>query len=55
MIELRLDDPNFAENAKAVLSIRRSGLLSDADIQKMYDAQVDKDAERALKEGADHE
>lgn len=51
MIRISLSDPHVVENFKAIMTIQNSGLLSDAEIQKMYDDQVKKDM--AAKEADD--
>ena len=43
MIKLDMTDPNFEQNAKDVMYLRSLGLLSDDELQKIYDAQVAKD------------
>lgn len=45
MITIDLGDPNFAENLKAVTEIRKSGILPDDEIQRLYDLQVERDKE----------
>lgn len=43
MITISLDDPNIAENFKALNEIRHTGLFSDEELQEMYDKQLEAD------------
>ena len=43
MISISLEDKNVAENVKAILELRKSGFYTDAEIQKLYDKQVEAD------------
>lgn len=42
-VYLSLDDNNLEENEKAVMTLKKSGLFSDEEIQRKYDEQVLKD------------
>lgn len=44
MVTLNLRDPRLAEHVAVVQDIRRTGLFTDEEIQKMYDRQIEKDA-----------
>jgi len=45
MINISFDDPNMVENFKAIQALRKTGLYTDEQLQKMYDDQVKKDKE----------
>ena len=48
MITIDLNDmalPYAKENIKAILELRKSGMFTDEQIQKLYDEQVKKDKE----------
>ena len=48
MITINLDDDNVVENFKALNELRKTGMFTDAQLQMMYDKQVEKDTEKAL-------
>ena len=50
MIELRLDDPHFAENALAALSLKKMGFRDD-ELELLYQKQLEEDAKEAMKNG----
>ena len=41
MITINLNDPNAVENFKAIEQLRESGMFTDAEIQKLYEEQVE--------------
>lgn len=43
MIEVDLRDNHLAENINAIMELKKTGMFSENDIQKMYDRQVEKD------------
>lgn len=43
MITINLNDPNAVENFKAIEQLRESGMFTDAEIQKLYEEQVERD------------
>lgn len=43
MIEINLGDPNVTENFKAIEELRSTGMYTDAELQEMYNKQVDAD------------
>ena len=43
MITISLEDPNVVENYKAMNELRRTGLFTDEELQKLYDKQVEAD------------
>lgn len=45
MITVNLNDPNLKENFKALMEVRKSGMFTDEELQKMYDRQLEKDRE----------
>lgn len=45
MIKISFDDPNMVENFKAIQALRKTGLYTDEQLQKMYDDQVKRDKE----------
>lgn len=42
MVEINLADPNFVDNAIAVLRIKKMG-FSDAELEELYKRQVEED------------
>lgn len=46
MIELRLDDPHFAENALAAMSLKKVGFRDD-ELELLYQKQLEEDAKEA--------
>lgn len=42
MIELRLDDPHFAENALAAMSLKKMGFRDD-ELELLYQKQLEED------------
>lgn len=50
MIRINLDDPRFEENVEALLTLRRMGLHTDAELQEMYDRQLEQDAAEAARD-----
>lgn len=51
MINISLNDPQATENAAAILYLKKTGLYTDEEIQRMYESQVKKDAEVDMEEG----
>ncbi len=45
MIEVDLRDNHLTENINAIMELKKTGMFSENDIQKMYDRQVEKDRE----------
>ena len=43
MITVDLNDKHLKENLEAINEIRKSGLYTDAELQEMYDKQVEAD------------
>lgn len=43
MIRLDLSDPCLIENAKAITFLRSLGLYTDAELQELYDDQLERD------------
>lgn len=43
MIKISLSDPHVADNVAAIATLKQSGLFSEAEIQVMYDKQVEAD------------
>ena len=52
MLTVDMSDKHLTENLKAIMECHKSGLFTDEELQKMYDAQVVKDKRS---EGADDE
>lgn len=50
MVTINLGDPNVVENFKALNELRKTGMFTDDQLQKMYDKQVEADRERDEKE-----
>lgn len=46
MITISLSDPKVVENFKAAIELRNTGMFSDEEIQRMYDEQIQRDAEK---------
>lgn len=46
MITINLGDPNVVENFKAINELRKTGMFTDEQLQRMYDKQVKADRER---------
>lgn len=46
MIELRLDDPHFAENAQAAMRLKKMGFRDD-ELELLYQKQLEEDAKEA--------
>lgn len=46
MITFSLDDPNVAENLKAIEELRLTGMFTEEELQEMYDKQVEADREK---------
>ena len=46
MIELRLDDPHFAGNALAAMSLKKMGFRDD-ELELLYQKQLEEDAKEA--------
>lgn len=49
MVIINLEDPNVAENFKAIEELRLTGMFTEEELQEMYDKQVEAD-----KEGRQH-
>ena len=47
MVELRLDDPHLAENAKAAMSLKKMGFRDD-ELERLYQKQLEEDAKEAV-------
>ena len=43
MITINLGDPNVVENFKALNELRKTGMFTDEQLQRMYDKQVEAD------------
>ena len=54
MITINLNDPNAVENFKAIEQLRESGMFTDAEIQKLYEEQVERD-KKGIPERGQHE
>ena len=46
MVTINLGDPNVVENYKAMNELRKTGMFTDEQLQRMYDKQVEADRER---------
>ena len=46
MIELRLEDPHFAENALAAMRLKKMGFRDD-ELELLYQKQLEEDAKEA--------
>lgn len=46
MVTINLSDPNVVENFKALNELRKTGMFTDEQLQRMYDKQVKADRER---------
>ena len=46
MFEIRLDDPHFAENAQAAMSLKKMGFPDD-ELERLYQKQLEEDAKEA--------
>ena len=46
MIRVDLNDMKLKENLEAIIYLRKTGLFTDEQLQKMYDEQVKKDKEK---------
>ena len=46
MVTINLGDPNMVENFKALNELRKTGMFTDEQLQRMYDEQVKADRER---------
>lgn len=53
MMTFTLSDPHIAENVKAAMNLRSTGVFSDEEIQRMYDEQIKRDAAEAALEGGE--
>ena len=51
MLTVNLNDPNLIENLDAIKVLKNSGRYTDAELQKLYDKQVEID--KAVKGGAE--
>jgi len=49
MIKISFDDPNLVENFKSIQELKKSGMFTDEQLQKMYDEQVERDRREELK------
>ncbi len=45
MVTINLDDKNVVENFKALNELRKTGLFTDEQLQRIYDKQVEADME----------
>ena len=45
MVTINLEDPNVVENFKAMNELRKTGMFTDEQLQRMYDKQVEADME----------
>ena len=45
MVNVDLRDNHLIENVNAIMKLKKMGIFSDDDLQKMYDRQVEKDRE----------
>ena len=43
MIRVNLSDTHVTDNISAIATLKKSGLFSEAEIQKLYDEQVEQD------------
>lgn len=43
MVTINLGDPNVVENFKALNELRKTGMFTDEQLQRMYDKQVEAD------------
>lgn len=43
MIDINLRDPNLIGNFKALQELRKTGIFTDGQLQKMYNEQVERD------------
>ena len=43
MININFGDPYLVENVKAIQELRKSGILTDEQVQEMYNEQVEHD------------
>jgi hypothetical protein len=46
MVTINLGDPNVVENFKALNELRKTGVFTDEQLQRMYDKQVEADRKR---------
>ena len=51
MLTINLKDQNLIENLNAIKVLRNSGRYTDAELQKLYDEQVEIDQQRKEDEG----
>ena len=49
MVNVDLRDNHLIENVNAIMKLRKMGIFSDDDLQKMYDRLVEKDRESESK------
>lgn len=47
MIEINLRDILLADNLRALAELKKTGMYSDEELQKIYDEQVKADMEKA--------
>ena len=45
MVNVDLRDPHLSENVKAITELRKTGMYSEEELQRLYDEQVKKDRE----------
>ena len=50
MVNVDLRDKHLSENVKAITELRKTGMFSEEELQRLYDEQVKKDEEEERRE-----